>query len=400
MAAALALVACGDPGPSTETIGSDEAASAGAPLEAVLESWSAVIDDLPAEWTQHAQWIVEGAETVWDTGCAAFDDLAELYQLDVPTVTVWRAEGIEATHRVASREQFAAAYLDTVRSLVDECPTITVDGVSIEISPLPEGVIASTPGSDWAGVALSAYPTPDEATAKTTPVFDDARTGYLIVLARHNVVSQLVIGTDGAGGRELIDGIVIAADAALQTAPTDPVSTPPAPPVGETPPAQRIELRLDRETCRNGGGFEVNGLQYALTGPVPVEWRTIDPLVGDAIFEDDAAEFTGPDEQRVVLTTGPVTNECVGWEIEPPAPPVETIGRLDCTGLGIDEVRVPDEGQGPEAIAVTARPDVIGVEAGQPLQWFGVDEAGVVVVAVFLGDADGADYQVFTCGEG
>lgn len=83
---------------------------------------------------------------------------------------------------------------------------------------------------------------------------------------------------------------------------------------------------------------------------------------------------------------------------EPFVPPRFTeIGRLDCAPNYVEETRVPDTGQGPLEIAQGADPDVVTVEPGEPLWHSGLDAEGNVIVELALGDADGADYQVWTC---
>lgn len=83
---------------------------------------------------------------------------------------------------------------------------------------------------------------------------------------------------------------------------------------------------------------------------------------------------------------------------QPFVPPKFTeIGRLDCAPNYVKETRVPDTGQDPLEIAQDADPDVVAVEPGQPLWHSGLDAEGNVIVELALGDADGADYQVWTC---
>lgn len=78
-------------------------------------------------------------------------------------------------------------------------------------------------------------------------------------------------------------------------------------------------------------------------------------------------------------------------------PPLQRVGRLDCSPGYVLETQVPDEGQGAEAVVTQAERTATIVEQGEPLQWWGVDAGGQVVVGIFLGDAEGAPYQVFTC---
>ncbi|MFT7649027.1 MAG: hypothetical protein ACI8Y4_003783 [Candidatus Poriferisodalaceae bacterium] len=48
-------------------------------------------------------------------------------------------------------------------------------------------------------------------------------------------------------------------------------------------------------------------------------------------------------------------------------------------------------------MAQEAEPTTIRVEPGEPLQWWGHDTSGDVVVGVFLGDMPDADYQIVVC---
>ncbi|MGA9594539.1 MAG: META domain-containing protein [Acidimicrobiia bacterium] len=73
------------------------------------------------------------------------------------------------------------------------------------------------------------------------------------------------------------------------------------------------------------------------------------------------------------------------------------LGRLVCSPGVVVEERVPDTGQDQLEVARAAARDVVEVESDSPLWWWGLDQNGTVIVALALGDADGADYQVWTC---
>lgn len=80
-------------------------------------------------------------------------------------------------------------------------------------------------------------------------------------------------------------------------------------------------------------------------------------------------------------------------------PPQTSVGRLDCSPGFVEETTVADEGQDPLEIAQAANPNVVAIEAGEPLSFSGVDANGEVVVELALGDSPGADYQVWTCAD-
>ena len=423
IAAAVALTAagCGSQqieagAPDTGAPGTD-AAETGAPgtdadaVESppseVLESHDAILNALPQEWVQERQWVVEGAEASWDTGCEGFDGLSEIHVYDAPAVTVWTAAGLaEVTQRVGSVNVNTTGLVGAVRQIPADCPTLTAGGVTVEVSPFDETrLLPEVPTSEWAAVELSAYPVVDETTEPDTPTFDPDRRSLLVVLGRHNVLSVLFIDITNDLGAELAGSVVSAADRALQSAPAQSVSVPePTPdPAVAAQRLEGVELMLDREDCRNGGGLVIDGVRFQLVGDAPLEWRTIDPLIGDVEVDGEFGAFIGPEGAELAITSGPVPAVCTVWE-EPsqaePEPQPESVDRLDCTGRGLNEVRVPDEGQPVEELVLGADPAVVTVEAGGPLQWWGLDADATVVAAVFLGDAEPADYQIFTCADG
>lgn len=105
---------------------------------------------------------------------------------------------------------------------------------------------------------------------------------------------------------------------------------------------------------------------------------------------------------RMVWSNGVDSLEFVSVDTPPTTeafvpPRFSVVGRLDCTPGYVSEVRVPDTGQSPLEIAKEADPNVVIVEPGEPLWHSGLDAEGNVVVELALGDADRADYQVWTC---
>ncbi|MEO0493404.1 MAG: hypothetical protein AAF081_08305 [Actinomycetota bacterium] len=398
----MAASACGDHETSVETLTAPPPVGELSPLEAILESWNTTIVELPG-WESGEPWHVEGAESAWATGCADFDRLGDLVLRDLPLVTVWERPGAAFSQRVASLDWDAAGYRDLVVAMPTSCPTIEVDGTTIEITGFRSGVLDPPPRSSWAAIELSAHPLADPATEGRTPTFDTERRAVLVVLVRHNVVSQLIIGLDDGTDIGIVAEVVAAADAALQAAPIETTGPFPPPTSSPTVPAQRldaVELTLDREMCRNGGSFTVDGITFALAEAVPNEWRAIDPLVGVVVIDGAEATFTGPDGHDVRLSSSGVEASCSLWVERSNPPDPGLAGLLDC-GVGqVTEIRFPDAGYDPDAIVADAHPDVVTVEAGDPLQWRGIDAAGQVVAEVFLGDAVPADWQIFICAAG
>ncbi len=79
------------------------------------------------------------------------------------------------------------------------------------------------------------------------------------------------------------------------------------------------------------------------------------------------------------------------------SPPPSSWGRLDCSPGTVIEVRLGDMGVEPEQILLDAEPEVVRVEAGEPLWWWGLDASGRVVAALAEGDITPVQYQLLTC---
>ena len=109
------------------------------------------------------------------------------------------------------------------------------------------------------------------------------------------------------------------------------------------------------------------------------------------------------DGDRLTMRGGPYTVVLVAADGPPPASepepePQATFGPLDCGPGVVREQRHPDDGTPPEELAVEFEPATFVVEPGNPLQWWGFDTQGDVVVGVLLGDAGAeSDYQILTC---
>lgn len=85
---------------------------------------------------------------------------------------------------------------------------------------------------------------------------------------------------------------------------------------------------------------------------------------------------------------------------EPPPPTTvapTSFDRLRCGPGIVIESRHAADGITPEELAKQIRPETSRVEPGRPLQWWGYDVDGTVVIGVFLGDVPDPDYQVVTC---
>lgn len=183
-----------------------------------------------------------------------------------------------------------------------------------------------------------------------------------------------------------------------------------------------------KPTCRNDGFIEHDGIRWLLAGPVPLQWRGRNPIVGDLAMDGTSAVFIahpGPppvpgevgaedeaesgsqsdgglqslDGFTVALSSDAAQADCHPWSSPDGGPPSGQIGRLDCDDRGVNEVVIPDEGQSPEDLAFDAHPQTVAIQSDGPPQWSGLDGGAWVVVALFLGDADVADWQIFTCSE-
>ncbi len=389
--------------------------STDAVLEAILEPAEAEVGRFGGQWEPVDRWITEGAGNESSTGCADADRLGAVFEADSPLTIVSNGAGdARLWQRLASLDWDALAYVDRVSRLAETCPTLTIGTTTVELSAVDPGQLGLESAVDVtvALVALDAFPVAERETDGLTPEFEAGRRSWLVVAARHNVVSQLVYAPaspESAPGSEAehldelarLATILVDVLAAAPIESTGPFERPAGPTQVSFQALAGVELVVDREQCRNDGGFTVDGIDWRLTGPVPFEWREVDPLLGDVTMEGTMAVFTGADGRVVELTTGATNSDCPTWDEPRPVEPRTSVGRLDCGDDGlISEARIPDLGQEPRELAEDAAPEVFEVEAGEPLMWWGLDAAGVVVVGIFLGDVEGADYQVFTCAAG
>ena len=161
-------------------------------------------------------------------------------------------------------------------------------------------------------------------------------------------------------------------------------------------------LVFDDDLCRNEGSVTHDGVAWTLADGMPTAWRTLGRVDGTLVVSEqpELATFIADDGTELVVTTGATTAECLGWDDDEAQPgPVEQIDRLSCSPSTVAETRVADTGQTPADVMAEVLDDVASVEAGRPLWWWGLNATGEVVVGIALGDALGADYQVWTCAD-
>lgn len=439
LAAALGLGACSDRGSSQVSAGSGSSAgsavgdgSGAGILQAVLEPANALMASPGEGWTEVDRWHTEGAMTHWGTGCSGFDQLGDIFNQGTPQTVVW-ARGDD--HLFQRTEDFgwdAGRFAEVVERVPSTCPTVAIGAVAVAstavdpvvLGPAVDRITEGDPQGRVTAIAFDAYPLPNPETDIATPEFEPGRPSWMVIATRHNVVSQLVYSPGDGSGPERLPDLVAAQIEALLTTPieaTGPFERAAPPPSVAPGTASDVELFVDPQTCRNDGFVEHDGVRWILTEPVPHEWRGRTPIVGDLAMDGTTARFTAhpgppldggvpqPSETdtggepqplegfTVVLTTGDVEGECFGWD-DPERPvPSSAIGRLDCDDRGYVEDVVADDGRSPLDLAVEADPQTIDVQSDGPLRWSGLDGGGRVIVALFLGDAAKADWQIFTC---
>lgn len=191
---------------------------------------------------------------------------------------------------------------------------------------------------------------------------------------------------------------------------------------GRWEPAGPINIRERTISLQvEGGACETDDGQEILTEVVDVDveetesqvtitaWTRDKPFeglcAGVGIMLDSQVELSSPLGDRSLLDGGTIPPRVVDFVASDGPPPPTTVpevdnsslGRLDCSPGVVVEQRVPHSGQDPVEIARATAPAVVEMESGQPLWWWGLNENGTVVVGLALGDADGADNQVWTC---
>ncbi len=372
-----------DPEPRGETIGG------------VIEPENALVEDFGPGWVKTGRWYVEGVTEVV-SGCAEWDALAMIDDWG-GTTTLWVSGVAELSMRVADLNFGAAAYVAEAARLPESCPELTLDGTVVSVTALDSFSDEIT----W--FKLDAYPRFDQATIGLDPEMDTGREAWVAFAHRFNVVSRLVVSSGEGVNEDIVEALARRVIASLEGAPTEgagPLSPPEGPPMFEAGVFPDVTFSADAG-CRNAGRVEIDGTRWATNENAPTEWQGRE-IPGRLEVDGSEAVFVSADGFRISMTTGGVQASCSMWSVpdEADSPGLsQGFGRLSCeTGTLIDE-RQPDIGQDPETIARSASLDVVRVEAGDPLLWWGYDAQDNVVVGVALGDIANADYQVFTCGQ-
>ncbi len=400
-------------------------------LEAVLEPTNALMSDPGEGWDEVDRWFTEGAMTHWGSGCSAFDQLGDIFNSGTPVTVVWAKGDDHLFQRTDDFGWDANDFARTVDSVPADCPSVEIGATTVNVTavdtatlgPAADQITQGDPTGRLVAIAFDAYPHPSLETDISTPEFEPGRSAWMVVATRHNVVSQMVYGPGGDSGAEGLAELVSAQVDALLATPIEaegPFEPAPPPPSVEPGTITDVELFVDPQTCANDGHIEHDGIRWGLVDAVPRSWQGIVPIRGD--LEVDGVDgvfsaYPGPppvpgeepalnDEEvaplegfSVRVTTGPIPSECLTWEDPADDVPTDssTIGRLDCDDRGYDELVIPDTGQTPEELAAQADPQTVSVESDGPLQWSGLNGGGRVIVALFLGDADDANWQIFTC---
>jgi heat shock protein HslJ len=178
-------------------------------------------------------------------------------------------------------------------------------------------------------------------------------------------------------------------------------------------------FEITDQTIRGSLGCNRGGAAYVLHGTVIVASQ----------MENTAQLCAIPDGSDVLVPTERILQELLtssaGFEVsvdgdtmlwtgaghkvsfqaatgEPPPPtttPPQEFDRLRCAPGIVVETRHPDDGITPDQLAKEVEPKTVRVEQGRPLQWWGYDTNGNVVVGVFLGDVPDPDYQIVVCSQ-
>lgn len=393
----VVAAACGDSTAPLEATGAgnglqDQSGPTPVVLDAIIEPEHALVEDFEGGWTLTDLWYVE-AQGVVSSGCEPFDRLTTLGDWG-GSVTVWRRGDRELVHRATDVNWEALTYLESARELPGTCSRVEVDGVVVDVSKLDSEL------AEAVGYSLSAHPMPEGPEGEQIS-FDVSRGAVVALIARENVISSLVLSTDEGSAHDEVTRLVEVMQSYLSAAPVEAVGPfpKPAPPPQATGTTDPVTLRLGGSDCRNDGTLEAAGVTWELADPVPLSWRGQVTVTGSITMAGTTAMFRAEDGTTLSLSSDGVSAECIGWEDDdgPSTAEVQEFGRLDCSPGSLLESREPDAGQPVDDIARAASQRVVRVEPGQPLQWWGIDENDRVVVGITLGDAPGADYQVFTC---
>ena len=407
IASMFAVTGCGDttviagPADSTETTNPT--------LDAVLEPMNAVVDDFGPGWEPVDRWFTEGPEVEWTTDCGPFNDL-DVFARSGPDTSVWRSESAVMVHRVQSLESETAAYAGAVAVVAEACPTITAEGPTVTLTTIDAGAAFGHDGEDISvsAIGFDSFPIASREADLSTPIFDPNRPTWQVTLVRYNTVSQVIYSPTAASvvgfddPPEELRQVVGQAWEELSAAPveaTGPFEQSGPPPTPGDQVVHDVVLRLGFD-CFENSAISVGGIVFRLIDPLPEDWLGLIEVRGSATIEGELATFVAEDGTTLRLSSGATESSCTFWEsMEMPNPPDTDTGRLDCGRPAADliESRHADTGQGPDALAAAEIPGTVALEQENPLIWWAVDAEGTVLAGIFLGDADGADYQIFRC---
>ena len=380
-------------------------------LDAVLDPMDAVVTDFGDAWEPVDRWSAESPAADWDTGCSGFDEL-DRFARSGPETSVWRSEHADMVYRVQSLGIEAPAHARLVATVADVCPTITPDGATVTLTAVDSDAVFGHEGENitTSAIGLDALPVASPETDATGPVFEPDRPTWQVTLTRYNTVAQITYApASGTAGPAEVDfsippeeliqvvGLVWEGLSAAPVEFTGPVEEPNPPPTAGDQVIDDVVLRLGLD-CFENSAISVDGFVFRLIDPLPETWIGLIEVRGRATVEGELATFVADDGTTLRLTSGASETECTYWEFDE-NPPDEDTGRLDCDHPAADliESTHPDTGQGPEALAEAEVPGTAALEQDDPLIWWAVDSSGNVLAGIFLGDAEGADYQIFRC---
>ena len=102
--------------------------------------------------------------------------------------------------------------------------------------------------------------------------------------------------------------LVMALAGCASSAPQESEAVPP-----EAGTVAEVPIHLNTE-CRNGGTVEAFGFVWLMLELAPLEWRGIESLDGEILFESlERSTFTAGNETVEVSNTIVVGDECVFW---------------------------------------------------------------------------------------
>ena len=408
---ALMASACGgqtvEAGAGTESDGGATTTPTAVVLDAVLEPMNAVVDDFGDGWELVDRWFTEGPEVEWDTGCDSFDEL-DVFARSGPQTSLWRSPTADLVHRVQSLDFQTPVYATATANVAQDCPTITPDGRTVTLTAIDADALSGyeDEGVTILAVGFDSFPVASRNADLASPVFEPDRPTWQITLTRHNTVAQVTYspdpGTDVdfANPPEELVQVVGLAWEKLSAAPIEasgPFEQPSPPPTAGDQVVDGVVLRLGFD-CFENSAISVDSVVFRLIDPLPEEWIGLVEVRGRATIEGELATFVADDGTTLRLSSGDTESKCTYWEFDENPPDTDT-GRLDCDHPTADliESRHADTGQGPEALAAAEVPGTVTLEQENPLTWWAVDADGNVLAGIFLGDAEGADYQIFRC---